>query len=242
MVALGWVITVLGLALTAYVLIQKGRGVLNYWIRPVSEPEQFVLGRTMPLEPEGTFGAQILIEISAHLRSIEQESTRVLRIWRPHKNEAFVGLVVDGAVENCGAFELLELPERSLLRASGANSRDELDPSQALIKSAHTQQLSFQDQSLERLSGQSFAAYQRPIQEQIRQGAMARLAEKTEQIRDIFIFPILATIVTTGLLMTKQPALFAVGIVSITFLSGACKFVFLHQRNDESQEVHLQNY
>jgi len=32
------------------------------------------------------------------------------------------------------------------------------------------------------------------------------------------------------------------GILLICFLSGACKFVFIHQMTDEADEIHLQNY
>jgi len=41
---------------------------------------------------------------------------------------------------------------------------------------------------------------------------------------------------------TGSPWLFGIGIFTIILMSGACKFVFLHQREDITQESHLQNY
>ena len=41
---------------------------------------------------------------------------------------------------------------------------------------------------------------------------------------------------------TRFVGLFAAGLLILIFLSGAYKFVFMHQLEDESQESHLQNY
>lgn len=42
--------------------------------------------------------------------------------------------------------------------------------------------------------------------------------------------------------LSGQPFLFTLGIGLIIFLSGACKFVFMHQMTNEADDIHLQNY
>ena len=61
-------------------------------------------------------------------------------------------------------------------------------------------------------------------------------------MRDIVLYPIILTLFSMALIGTGSGGLFAVGLLILIFLSGACKFVFVHQREDESQESHLQNY
>ena len=50
------------------------------------------------------------------------------------------------------------------------------------------------------------------------------------------------TIAAIGMIGTQQFMLFPLGIGLIILLSGAGKFVLLHQMKDESEEYHLQNY
>ena len=66
--------------------------------------------------------------------------------------------------------------------------------------------------------------------------------ESTFQLRDILVFPIYMTIVAIGMIGTRELMLFPLGIGLIILLSGAGKFVLLHQMKDESEEYHLQNY
>jgi len=56
------------------------------------------------------------------------------------------------------------------------------------------------------------------------------------------VIPLLATWIALTLIGTAQPFLLVLGILLICFLSGACKFVFIHQMTDEADEIHLQNY
>ena len=68
------------------------------------------------------------------------------------------------------------------------------------------------------------------------------IAEQTQQLRNILVIPLLATVQAIGLIGTREPILFVLGIGLICFLSGAGKFVFIHQMTDEADEIHLQNY
>ena len=69
-----------------------------------------------------------------------------------------------------------------------------------------------------------------------------RKAETIYEMRDILIYPILFTMIALIMCGTGSPWLFGIGIFTIILMSGACKFVFLHQREDITQESHLQNY
>lgn len=98
------------------------------------------------------------------------------------------------------------------------------------------------------ISGQSFRLYQWNLladdanAEVSAPSAWANTLEWLAQIRDNLSLPILLTIISIGLLGMRDPLLFAVGIGFIVLLSGACKFVLIHQNRDEADEVHLQNY
>lgn len=66
--------------------------------------------------------------------------------------------------------------------------------------------------------------------------------EKSQQLRNNLVIPLLALLLAITLIGTGQTFLFTLGIGLIIFLSGACKFVFIHQMTDEADELHLQNY
>ena len=242
MIIAGWLMTVVGLVLTVWVVVQKTRGVLNSWVRVVNEDSKQVLGKSLPYDEDPDFGRGVLTELNAHLRNHQLESRRVLRVWDRKENESFIGLLLEKPLQDSGDFELREIKAQSYLRVSGANARAEIAPVEAVKAFAEENLLQLREGRTERFSGQSFSVLQFPLESEAEARPLTQLAEATQQLRDIAVFPVLLTIITIGLLLTKQPGLFALGIVSITFLSGACKFVFLHQRSDESQEVHLQNY
>ena len=71
---------------------------------------------------------------------------------------------------------------------------------------------------------------------------ISRWMEGTYQLSNNLVIPLLATLVAVALIGTAQPLMLVLGIVLICLLSGACKFVFIHQMTDEADEIHLQNY
>ena len=245
MIFLFWLILLFGFFLTAWTLAIKNRGSLHHWIRTIRTKPCQVVGRTFPAGTPQEKLSKFLIDANGFIRSNEQRSTTVIREWDHTAKTIFVGLVVQktGEFEETENYEIRELPPTSVIRVSGEARTSEITPTESLQKylSKHPHQVDMTRPT--RLSGQSFHLYQWPIAEKVpATGSLARLMETTFQLRDILVFPILLTIVAIGMIGTKQLMLFPLGIGLIILLSGAGKFVLLHQMKDESEEYHLQNY
>jgi hypothetical protein len=245
MIITSWIIFLLGSALTAWVVFVKARGSLNYWIRPYHTKSSWTVGRTFPLDGSTAEISQFLVDVNALVRSLDQSATTVLREWDHERGLCYVGLLMKNQPNSdlLEDYELREIPGKSVLRISGSNRADDQKPLDAMVAYAQARGFTLHRTRPARLSGQSFSLYQWETEEPVPAPSVVdRLAEWTLQLRDISVFALLLSIVTLGLLGTRQPALFAAGVGLIVFLSGACKFGFLHQRRDETQEVHLQNY
>ena len=125
------------------------------------------------------------------------------------------------------------------------NRRDEENEVDAAKRYAKKQKLVLDFANPIRLSGQSFSLYQWDVKsaEVKRETSMlARWVEATYQLKNNVVVPVIATWVAVALMGTGQGLLLVIGILLICFLSGACKFVFIHQMTDEADEIHLQNY
>ena len=245
MTFLFWLILLFGLFLTAWTLGIKTRGALHHWVRTVRTQPCQIVGRTFPAEADQEELSKFLIDANGFIRSNEQRSTTVIREWDHTAKTIFVGLVVQraGEFEENEEFEIRQLPAASVIRVSGEAKTSDITPTESLQKylAKHPHQVEMTRPT--RLSGQSFHLYQWPIAEELpATSLLARLMETTFQLRDILIFPILLTIVAIGMIGTQQLMLFPLGIGLIILLSGAGKFVLLHQMKDESEEYHLQNY
>jgi hypothetical protein len=134
-----------------------------------------------------------------------------------------------------------------VLRVSGSSKSHELTPTESLQKHPYARKYPVDMTRPMRLSGQSFYLYQWPILEEESQqlpepNPLQKIMEATYQLRDILVFPIVLTILGLGLIGPRELILFPIGIVLIILISGAGKFVLLHQMKDESEEYHLQNY
>jgi hypothetical protein len=135
------------------------------------------------------------------------------------------------------------LPAAPVLRLSGRSNVDGGTPSAFAKGYLEEQKLKADLAHPFRISGQSFSQYEWEIL-----GAkesnypVEPIAERMFRMRDIVLYPIILTLFSIALIGTGSSGLFAAGLLILIFLSGACKFVFVHQREDESQESHLQNY
>ncbi|MBK1833318.1 hypothetical protein [Roseibacillus ishigakijimensis] len=245
MIVFFWLVLLVGIASVAWVLGIKARGSFYHWVRPFrTEPCQ-VVGRTFPAGTPDEEMSSFLVDANAFVRSKEQRSTVVLREWDHAAKTIFVGLVLQ-KVTDLGeheGYEVRALPSSSVLRASGSARTSDITPTESLQRFLEKCGQTVDMTRPMRLSGQSFHLYQWPLNEELPPASpLQKMMEKTFQLRDILIFPILLTIVALGLIGTQQLILFPIGIGLIILLSGAGKFVFLHQMKDESEEYHLQNY
>lgn len=247
MITLSWLILLVGLIATAWVFAIKGRGVLSYWVRPVFREECCILGKSLSAGYTPDDLSAALSAANAEVRSHDQAVKVACRLWNEQTGGVFVGVLLDDPLEESVAegFELRQEPAHWALRVSGANKLDETKPRDAAITFAKVQDLEIDLTVPQSLKGQSFQVHEWRVTSgtlPAKPSALARMMEWTMQSRDNLIFTVLLTVLSAGALGTKQPFLFAIGVCLMVFLSGACKFVFLHQRTDEADEMHLQNY
>ncbi len=245
LVIISWFGLLIGLAAFMWFFAIRARGSLRYWIRTVSVDQQWVLGKTFPTDDKSAH-QQFFTDGNAAVRSLDRRTNKVIRQWDNDAGAVFLGLVLNERPEDPipDGYELREFPAGSLLRLSGTNRLDEAKELDAVKTYIEKKGLALDLNRPMRLSGQSFSLYQWAVAGEAREsGSMiSRFAEATYQLRNNLVLPLLATWLAIALMGTAQPLLLVLGIVLICFLSGACKFVFIHQMTDEADEIHLQNY
>lgn len=240
-----WVVLCFGVLLSVWYFWIRSRGALRYWIRSYRQERKWLLGKNLPIDAPASVKQQLLTDVNAEVRSHEQRATTVVRQWDREKNTFFMGVALKQPLEGeiSYGFECREWEPIHVVRLSGENRLDEKEPGEELDRYLLKHGLKVKREQPMRLSGQSFSLYQWEIQEEeVPLSQLSRFEEWTFQLRDNLVLPLVGLVVTLGLLGTRQALLFAAGVCFITFLSGACKFIFMHQRADEADEVHLQNY
>lgn len=247
MTILFWLIFLFGLLLTAWYLWIRGRGSLRFWIRVVDQEEAWVLGAELPLDAPQSARQSLLTDVNAAVRSVDQHVNTVVRQWNHEKGTLWMGVRLRHSLEGevPSGFEQKHWPAKKVLRLSGDNRLDERNHMELLKEYLGKEEVAIDRERPVQLSGQSFSLYQWDLKEGSKApepSALMNLEEKTFQLRDNLVLPTIGSVTTLGLLGTGQPLLFAVGVLLVVFLSGACKFVFIHQRKDEADEIHLQNY
>lgn len=245
-IALSWAILVAGILALVVYLFYHSRGGFLYWVRAADQSAMMVLGRQLTFAEAETQLVQTLSDANAALRTLELRSSMTAKVWDEASKTVFAGVVVPtGSIDSApDGFVIRELHAGRVVRLSGTNQSDETTPIEA-VNAALTggTRISRSDVCIE-LRGQSFRSYQWAIPADAlpEPTRWARIGEWIAQRRDNLWLTVLGTIITLGLLGTRNGAFFAVGVGLIVFLSGACKFVFIHQRTDEADEMHLQNY
>jgi len=219
---------------------------LRYWIRSFEVEEQCVLGRTFEVDDKKG-QEQFFTDGNAVVRSLDRRTNKVLRQWSKKKGTMFLGLLMNARPDEevPEGYELRNLPRRQVLRLSGTNRIDEDTEVEAVKRYLKEKGMALDFEHPARLSGQSFTLYQWDVlKPEGREGSslFSRCAEMTYQLRNNLVIPLLAMWIALALMGTAQPFLLVLGILLICFLSGACKFVFIHQMTDEADEIHLQNY
>jgi hypothetical protein len=232
------------LVFSAWIFWIRGRGALGYWIRPLTRKEAWAvgieLGKNDPVEQDQTQ----LVEVVALVRTLDRESAHVIRQWDREKGSRFVGLMLSKAPDEPPKppYQLRHYPSVSVLRLSGRSNEEGESPIAAMTRYLEQHDLEANLARSSRISGQSFSLYEWELSRSGGSKPREPLSERIFQLRDIVLYPLLLTLFSIALIGTKNGGLFAVGLLLLILLSGACKFVFVHQREDESQESHLQNY
>ncbi len=246
LILISWFLLVIGLGFFTWFFAIRGRGSLRYWIRQFEVPEQHVFGQTFEADDQPG-QQQFFTDANAVVRSLDRRTNKVIRQWDREAGTVFLGLVMSSLPDDPvpDGYELREFPQRQVVRLSGANRSEEVKEVEAVKAFAKNAGLTLDLEHPARLSGQSFGLYQWDVTEgsaKQENSLIKRWAESTYQLRNNLVLPLLSTWIALALIGTAQPLLLVLGIVLICFLSGACKFVFIHQMTDEADEIHLQNY
>ena len=245
-VIVSWILLLLGLGMIAWFFTIRGRGSLRYWIRTFEVEEQWVIGNTFEVDAWGAH-EQFFTDANAVVRSLDRRTNKVWRQWDRSSGKLFLGLVFNVLPDEelPDGYELCHLPKRKVIRLSGTNRIDENSKMEAVKAFAKDNGFKLELEYWGRLSGQSFNLYQWDIECSTKvapPSGLSQLAESTYQLRNNLVIPLLATWIALALIGTAQPVMLVFGILLICLLSGACKFVFVHQMTDEADEIHLQNY
>ena len=239
-----YLLTLIGsIALSWYFFIRV-RGAWNYWIRPATQPAALFLGEDIPLKATQEEILAALNRVNAAARTLDQHVNVAIREWDSNANKLFIGVQLHKkpTSELPEGFYLKTFSEQKVIRISGGNRRDERSLGACLSEWLEFQKIEIDRSRRVRLSGQSYQLSQWELKSSPTISPLSQLSEKTFQLRDNLVLPLVGTLIAVGLVGTKQPALFALGIVFLVFLSGVCKFVFIHQRTDDAEESHLQGY
>jgi hypothetical protein len=248
---ISWLILLALTPISIWILWVKYRGALNGWIRPHRHQDRWLLSITMSKDSPQEEIDTTLHHIVSEARNMEWNASCAYQQINPDSKELILGLIADNQPLNSQIsepFTLTNLPACNVLRLSGSPRHEgttlesELD---LWLKDNPLQIAS----ALTILSAQSFKCREwiitndpYPSAPNLQINLLDRLSEKVYEMRDIVLYPSLMTIIAAVMIGTGSTWLFGVGIFTMILLSGACKFVFIHQREDITQESHLQNY
>jgi len=221
----------------------KNRSAVQCWVRHHQQPDRWLLSVHIPADSSEAHERKELQEIVAIARNCEWDASSAYRGRDSHTGEKVIGLISNSEPKNTDKdITFTHIPGSSVLRASG-QPRDEGVTVKAKISAWCSANSVTTTGEVYSLNAQSYQCWEWPIaSEQSPSTTISKMAEKVFELRDIAFYPIIVTPLTIAMLGTGSNWLFGIGISSIILLSGAHKFVFLHQREDATQEQHLQNY
>ena len=240
---ISWIIFLGLIPLTLAALWIKNRSSVQCWIRLHQQQERWLLARCIPTDADEKAQNSTLQNIVEQARNYEWEASCVYRKRNKKTGEWTIGLISHKDPKTSdGTSEFTEIPPSKVLRASGT-PRDEgvtiLDKAKAWSEPKGIALPT----NLYSLTAQSFQCWEWQLTDETHSANwLSRLAERIFEMRDIAFYPLIITPLTMAMLGTGNSWLFGIGIFAIILLSGSHKFVFLHQREDATQERHLQNY
>ncbi|MFK7910721.1 MAG: hypothetical protein AB8F34_08960 [Akkermansiaceae bacterium] len=244
---LSWISLVSLIPPVAWILWIKNRSAINSWIRPIKHPERWLLSTQLEKSATREDVQKALRRVVTESKNAGWNATCAYKKRDPSTGEWTVGLIsqiqpID--TELPPPFTFTKIEPLSVLRLSCPANEDN-----ALIKSdlkewAEENDTIYQPAAVS-LAAQSFQCWEWEINHQCescKPSLLARLAEKIFEMRDIALYPTIITLIALLLCGTGNFWLFGIGVFTIILMSGAHKFVFMYQREDITQEEHLQNY
>ncbi|MBK1856417.1 hypothetical protein JO972_15710 [Verrucomicrobiaceae bacterium 5K15] len=240
---ISWIIFLGLIPLTLAALWIKNRSSVQCWVRLHRQAPRWLLVTEIPADSTQDDQDRALQTVVEQARNFEWDAACAYRRRNRQSGTWLIGLISNkepGITEGRDAF--IQIPAATVLRASGS-PRDEgvtvLEKVQAWSRSKAIDL----KPEVYSLRAQSFQCWEWPLASEVEPpGLAARIVEKVFELRDIAFYPLIVTPLTIAMLGTGNSWLFGIGIFTVILLSGAHKFVFLHQREDATQERHLQNY
>jgi hypothetical protein len=232
---------------TGWILWIKGRSAIDCWIRPHTHPERWFLSARAPRDATPQAIDKLLRSVVEQARTLDWDAAQTLKRRDPVSGEWIIGLVSTTTPLNQDPpdpYSFTKLAPSTVIRLSGEPKDDDVSTRSRLhhwtTQHGHTLR-----KNASSLSAQSFQCWEWHPEDESGLGPttpVQRLAEWIFEMRIIVLVPLVMTLLSLAMLGTGNTWLLAAGMFAFIFLSGACKFVFLHQREDATQESHLQNY
>lgn len=244
---ISWISLVVLIPPVLWVLWIKNRSAITSWVRPVQHPERWLLSTKLPSSATQKDIHKALREVVTQSKNSEWNASCAYKKRDPATGEWTVGLISPSKpleTDVPSPYTFTSMAKCKVLRVScpaneeNTNIKNDLD---AWAKKNHIEYL---PEAIS-LSAQSYQCWEWNLakpQEDTSSSWTGRLSETIFEMRDIALYPIVITIIAIFLCGTGNFWLFGIGVFTIILMSGAHKFVFMYQREDITQEEHLQNY
>lgn len=233
--------------LIGWIIWIKARSAVTCWVRLHSHPNRWLLATRLPKNSTAKALHSALRKVVEQARSVNWDAAHTLKRRDPESGEWIIGIIsttVPLDTETSASISFTEIPSTTVIRLSGESLHDDITQQSALQNWSKQQGIT-PARTVSALSAQSFQCWEWDLLGEppvARTSPLPRLAEKIFEMRNIVLVPLILTFLSLSMVGTGSRWLFASGIFLTILLSGACKFVFLHQREDATQESHLQNY
>ena len=244
---LSWLAFFAIVPVTIAIFFIKNRSAVTPWIRTVQHPDRWLLTITPPKDSDHKQINVALQKVVNEARNTEWNASCTYKRRDHDTGEWIIGLISNTQPledEVAAPYSFSKIPSTQVIRISG-QPRDEGDTVKSILHDWVVRTEIQHSPVASSLTAQSFQCWEWELTDPSMKTAPSffnRKAETIYEMRDILIYPILFTMIALIMCGTGSPWLFGIGIFTIILMSGACKFVFLHQREDITQESHLQNY
>ena len=245
-----WLAFLAAIPFSVAILFIKNRSAVACWIRTVQHPERWLLSATLPKASTPEQISSMLKKVVVQARNSEWDASCTYKRRDHSTGEWIIGLISNTSpteTETPERFLFTHLLATQVIRVSGKPSDEDVTIKSELENWAIKKNIPHSQVACS-LSAQSFQCWEWEVTGSTSAASSSinriinRLSEKIFEIRDILLYPVLFTLISIIMCGTGSPSLFGIGIFMIVLMSGACKFVFMHQREDITQESHLQNY